>query len=81
MAVGSMASGMFLACAIIGLILLIVGIIFLVKNYKWKKEKDAQGMNSTINMVAMILFGLMIFFGLVWFVMFGIGAIAFWLAF
>ena len=67
MAVGSMASIMFLAFAIVGLILLIVGIIFLVKNIKWKKEKDAQGMKSTINVVAIILFGLMIFFGLMLF--------------
>ncbi len=68
---------LFLACAIIGLILLVVGIVFVVKNLKWKKEKDAQGINSTINIVAMVLFGLMIFFGLMWFLCFGIGSLIF----
>lgn len=81
MAAGSIASGLFLAFAIIGLILLIVGIVFLVKNIKWKKEKDAQGIKSTINVVAIVLFGFMIFFGLMWLICFGVGAIAFWLAF
>lgn len=78
MAAGSI---LFLACAIMGLILLIVGIIFLVKNIKWKKEKDAQGIKSTINIVGVVLFGIMIFFGLMWLICFGAGAIAFWLAF
>lgn len=78
MAVGSV---LFLACAIIGLILLIVGIIFVVKNLKWKKEKDAQGISSTINLIAIILFSLMIFFGLMWFICFGIGSLVFTFAF
>ncbi len=81
MAVGSIGSGLFLAFAIIGFVLLIVGIIFLVKNIKWKKEKDAQGISSIINVLAIVIFGLMIFFGLMWLICFGIGAIAFWLAF
>ncbi|MBE5942586.1 MAG: hypothetical protein E7264_08635 [Lachnospiraceae bacterium] len=74
MATGSI---LFLGVAIVGLILLIVGVIFLIKNLKWKKEKDAQGISSTINIVAMILFGLMIFFGLMWFLCFGLGSLIF----
>lgn len=68
---------MFLVFAIIGLILLVVGILFLTKNLKWKKEKEQRGEKATINIVAMVLFGCMIFFGAIWFILFGIGAIAF----
>lgn len=78
MAAGSL---LFLAFAIMGLILLIVGIIFVVKNVKWKKEKDAQGISSTINIVAIILFAFMIFFGLMWFLCFGLGSLIFNFAF
>ena len=74
MATGSI---LFLGVAIVGLILLIVGVIFLIKNLKWKKEKDAQGISSTINIVAMVLFGLMSFFGLMWFLCFGLGSLIF----
>ena len=74
MATGSI---LFLGVAIVGLILLIVGVIFLIKNLKWKKEKDAQGISSNINIVAMVLFGLMIFFGLMWFLCFGLGSLIF----
>ncbi len=81
MAAASIGSGLFLVFAIIGLILLIVGIIFVVKNLKWKKEKDAQGISSTINLIAIILFSFMIFFGLMWFVCFGIGSLVFNFAF
>lgn len=74
MATGSI---LFLGVAIVGLILLIVGVIFLIKNLKWKKEKDAQGISSTINIVAMVLFGLMSFLGLMWFLCFGLGSLIF----
>ena len=68
---------LFLCFAILGLTLLIVGIIFLIKNIKWKKEKDLQGIDATSNIIGMILFGIMIFFGAIWFLCFGIGSIVF----
>ena len=68
---------LFVVCALIGLALLVVGITFVVKNVKWKKEKDLQGINSSINIVAIILFCMMILFGAIWFFVFGIGAIDF----
>lgn len=74
MATGSI---LFLGVAIVGLILLIVGVIFLIKNLKWKKEKDAQGISSNINIVAMVVFGLMSFLGLMWFLCFGLGSLIF----
>ena len=70
-------SVLFLCFAIIGLTLLIVGIFFLKKNIKWKRQKEQQGYNATINIIAMILFSIMIFFGAVWFLCFGIGSIVF----
>ena len=72
-----MASIMFLAFAIVGLILLTVGIIFLIKNMKWKKEKDARGIKATSNVVGIVIFALMIFFGVMWLICCGAGAIAF----
>ena len=68
---------MFVVCALIGLILLVVGIIFVIKNIKWKKEKELQGVNSTINIVAIVLFSFMILFGAIWFLCFGAGSIVF----
>ena len=68
---------MFVVFALIGLILLGVGIFFVVKNVKWKKQKDLQGVNSTINIVGIVIFGFVIFFGAMWFFGFGIGAIVF----
>lgn len=68
---------LFVVCALTGLALLVVGITFVVKNVKWKKEKDLQGINSSINIVAIILFCMMILFGAIWFFVFGIGAIVF----
>ena len=68
---------MFLAFAIIGLILLIFGVVFLVKNVKWKKQKQLQGISTTSNVIGMILFGIMTFFGVVWFICFGIAGIVF----
>lgn len=62
--------------ALIGLILLVVGILFLFKNIKWKGEKDRKHINSTSNIVGIICFSIMIFFGAVWFLCFGIGAFA-----
>lgn len=70
-------SVLFLCFAIIGLILLIVGITFLMKNIKWKRQKEQQGYNATSNIIGMILFGIMIFFGAIWFLGFGIGSIVF----
>ena len=51
--IGSIMFGVF---ALLGLIFLVVGIIFVVKNIKWKKEKDLQGISSTMNIVAIVLF-------------------------
>jgi len=73
----SAGSLMFAVCAFVGLILLTVGIIFLMKNIRWKKEKDARGEKTTSNIVAIVIFGLMIFFGGVWLLCFGAGAVIF----
>ena len=68
---------MFIVLALIGLILVALGIIFLIKNIKWKKEKEEQGLSTTSNVIAMILFGVLIFFGAVWLFCFGAGALVF----
>ena len=68
---------MFVVLALLGLVFLVVGIIFVVKNIKWKKEKDLQGISSTMNIVAIVLFSIMIFFGAIWLFCFGAGAIVF----
>lgn len=70
----------FLVCAIIGLALLITGIVFVVKNIQWKKERDKQGLPSTGNIVGILCFSLMIVFGGIWLLCFGIGAITFFIA-
>ena len=43
----------FLGFAIVGLILLVTGIVFLLKNIKWRKEKEERGLSQTINIVHM----------------------------
>ena len=70
---------LFLLLALVGLILFILGIIFLIKNIKWKGEKDRAGIKSTSNVVGIVCFSLMIFFGGCWLAGFGAGAIAFFL--
>ncbi len=70
-------SVVFVVFALIGLALLTVGIIFLIKNIKWKKEKEQQGIKATSNIVAIVLFSIMIAFGAIWLFCFGAGAIAF----
>lgn len=47
---------MFLGFAIVGLVLLITGIIFVAKNIKWKRAKDSQGISSTANIKLKPLF-------------------------
>ena len=73
----SIGAVVFLAFAMIGLILLAVGIIFLVMNIKWKARKEQQGIQPTSNIIAMVIFCMMIFFGVMWFFCFGAGAIVF----
>lgn len=73
----AMACVLFLVFAILGLILLTVGIIFLLKNIKWKKEKETQGIKPTSNVLAIVGFSIMIFFGAMWMICFGAAAIAF----
>ena len=68
---------MFLFFAIVGLILLGTGIFFVVKNVKWKSEKDKQGISTTSNIIGIVIFSFMIFFGAIWFFGFGIGAVVF----
>ncbi len=70
---------MFLIFAVIGLLLLVTGIIFVVKNIKWKRLKDQKGMSSTGNIVGIVLFSLMIFFGAMWLICFGVGAVTFFI--
>lgn len=70
---------MFLGFAIVGLALLVTGVIFLIKNIKWKAAKDRQGLSSTGNIVGIVCFSLMIFFGFIWMLCFGIGAVAFFI--
>ena len=70
-------SVLFIVFALIGLALVTVGIIFLIKNIKWKKEKDAQGLSTTSNIVAIVLFSILIFFGAIWLFCFGAGAVVF----
>lgn len=74
MAIGALLFGGF---AVTGLVLMVVGIIFLMKNIKWKKQKEEQGISTTINIVAIVLFSLMIFFGLMWLICFGIATLIF----
>lgn len=74
MAIGALLFG---GLAVTGLVLMVVGIIFLMKNIKWKKQKEEQGISTTINIVAIVLFGLMIFFGLMWLICFGIATLIF----
>lgn len=78
-----MAMGMlfFLGFALVGIILLVTGIVFLLKNIKWRKEKEEQGLSQTINIVAIVLFSFMIFFGLIWMVCFGIASLVFLIGF
>ncbi len=71
----------FLGFAIVGLILLVTGIVFLLKNIKWRKEKEERGLSQTINIVAIVLFSCMIFFGLIWMVCFGICSLIFVIGF
>lgn len=68
---------LFIVFAMIGLALVAVGIIFLIKNIKWKKQKEEQGMSTTSNVVAIVLFGILIFFGAIWLFCFGAGAVVF----
>ena len=69
----------FLVLAIIGLALLVTGIIFVIKNIKWKREKDKQGLSSTGNVVGIVCFLLMSVFGGIWLLCFGIAAITFFI--
>ncbi len=77
----AMGALMFVGFSIVGLILLVTGIVFLIKNIKWRKEKEEQGLSQTINIVAIVLFSMMIFFGLIWMVCFGIGSLIFLIGF
>ena len=70
-------SVMFIVFALIGLVLVALGIVFLIKNIKWKKEKEEQGLSTTSNIIAMVLFGVLIFFGAIWLFCFGAGAVVF----
>ena len=76
----AIASIMFWGFALMGLIILTVGIIFLVKNIKWKKQKEEQGLSTTSNIIAIVMFSLMIFFGLMWMICFGVAGIVFMVA-
>ena len=69
----------FLGLAILGLLLFIVGLIFLIKNIKWKGEKDRQGKPSTGNLVGIVLFSFMLFLGVMWFICFGSASIGFFM--
>lgn len=68
---------LFLVFAVVGLIVFCVGIFFLVKNIKWKKEKDLQGINATSNIIGIVVFSFVIFFGAAWLLCFGAAAAAF----
>lgn len=68
---------LFIVFAMIGLALVAVGIIFLIKNIKWKKQKEEQGLSTTSNIIAIVLFGILIFFGAIWLFCFGAGAVVF----
>ena len=75
----AIGGAMFLIAAVIGLLLLVTGIVFVIKNIKWKRMKDQQGMPSTGNIVGIVLFSFMIFFGAIWLICFGIGAVTFFI--
>ena len=70
-------SVVFVVFALIGLALLTVGIIFLIKDIKWKNEKEQQGLKSTSNIIGIVGFSLMIFLGVIWLWCFGAGAVVF----
>jgi len=77
MAAFGIGSLVFVVFAVIGLVLMAVGFIFLIKNIKWKKEKEEQGLSVTSNIVAIVLFSILIFFGAIWLMCFGAGALIF----
>lgn len=78
-----MAIGAFLfgGLAVTGLVLMVVGIVFLMKNIKWKKQKEEQGIHTTANIIAIVLFSIIIFFGVMWLICFGIATVIFLVGF
>lgn len=78
-----MAIGAFLfgGLAVTGLVLMVVGIVFLMKNIKWKKQKEEQGIRTTANIIAIVLFSIIIFFGVMWLICFGIATVIFLVGF
>lgn len=75
----SIGGVIFLVFAIIGLALLMTGIVFIIKNIKWKRERDKQDLPSTGNVVGIVCFSLMSVFGGIWLLCFGIAAITFFI--
>lgn len=78
MAVGAFLFG---GLAVTGLVLMAIGIVFLVKNIKWKKQKEEQGISTTVNIVAIVLFSILIFFGFMWLLCFGLATVIFLVGF
>lgn len=59
-----------LALTIIGLIVLTLGIVYIVKNIKWKKQKQMQGLSVGNNIVGIIIFSVTSFFSAIWVICF-----------
>lgn len=63
--------------SLVGLILLVISIIFIIKNNRKRVDKAVLGQDTTANIIGIVGFSMMAFFGGIWFVCFGLGAIGF----
>lgn len=61
----------FLNVAVRGLIVAILGIVFIVKNIKWKRQKQMQGRSTISNNVGIIIFSFIVFCGVIWLLCYG----------
>lgn len=63
--------------SLVGLILLVISIIFIIKNNRKRADKAVLGQDTTANLIGIVGFSMMAFFGGIWFVCFGLGSIGF----
>lgn len=67
----------FFVLSLTGLVLFILGLIFMIKNIKWKAVKQKEGQDVSMNILAIVLFIMLMIFGAIWFIGFGAGGIGF----
>ena len=80
----AIGGAMFLIVAVIGLLLLVTGIVFVIKSIEIHAHNEIHpendGRRQVIgNIVGIVLFSFMIFFGAIWLICFGIGAVTFFI--